>query len=118
MAIWKINAAHRKNSTEGHYIMKLSDLPRTQFKEPLNRRVYRFFLSPFRVCWDLEGRLLIRFLECSPVGFGLATFGWVFMILFMYFMDALTADIVFGMAVIAVLAGTGITAVFAVLRSF
>ncbi|APA69919.1 hypothetical protein [Janthinobacterium sp. 1_2014MBL_MicDiv] len=98
--------------------MKMRELPISQFKTPLNRRVYSFFLSPFRMCWDLEVSLLIRFLACCPAGFGLATFGWVFMMVFMYFMDALTLDVAFGMAVVAILAGTGITAVFAVLTSF
>jgi hypothetical protein len=98
--------------------MKMNDLPVPQFKKPLNRRVYSLFWSPFGICWDLVVGLLIHFLKCLHVGFGLATFGWVFMMVFMYFMDALTPDVALGMAVIAIVAGTSITAVFALLKSF
>lgn len=96
--------------------MRIRDLPVPQFHTPLNRRVYSFFWSPFRICWDLVVGFLARFLRCSSVGFGLAAFGWVFMMCFMYFMDALTFTVAFGMAVIAVLVGVGITAFFAILR--
>lgn len=98
--------------------MKMNDLPVPQFLKPLNRRVYDIFWVPFGMCWDLVVGLLIRFLACCHVGFGLAAFGWMFMMVFMYFMDALTVDVAFGMAVIAILAGAGITAVLAVLTSF
>ena len=70
------------------------------------------------MCWDLVVGFLIHFLACCHVGFGLAAFGWLFMTVLMYFMNALTADIALGMAVIAIVAGTSITAVFAFLKSF
>ena len=96
--------------------MRMTDLPVAQFQAPLNRRVYSFFWSPFQICWDLVVGFLARFLRCSSVGFGLATFGWIFMMCFMYFMDALTSNVAFGMAVVAFFAGAGITAFFAVFR--
>lgn len=96
--------------------MRMTDLPVPQSHTPLNRRVYGFFWMPCQICWDLVDGLLERFLSCACVGFGLAAFGWVFMMCFMYFMDALTLTVAFGMAVIAVLAGVAITAFFAVFR--
>lgn len=96
--------------------MRMTDLPKGQLQKSLSRRVYSFFWLPFELCWDLVTDILARILSCARVGFSLAAFGWMFMMCFMYFMNALTPDVAFGMALIAIPAGAGITILYAALK--
>lgn len=96
--------------------MRMTDLPVAQLQKSLNRRLYSFFWLPFELCWDLVTDILARILRCARVGFGLAAFGWMLMMCFMYFIGALTPDVAFGMAIFAVPVGAGITVVYAALR--
>ena len=109
-----IEGSETNKSTEEKYNMRMKDLPVPQFQKPLNRRVYSFFWLPCGICWDLVAGLLARFLRSSCVGFGLAAFGWMLIMGFMYFMGALTSSVALGTAVIAVLTGAGITALLAI----
>lgn len=90
--------------------MKISDLPIPKFKQPVDRSVYLFFWKPFGLCWGF----VARFFKFSHIGLGFAALMWVFVVGFMYFGNALSFEIAFGLAIMSVLTGAVITALLTV----